>query len=107
MYNFSALTIPTYLVGGFYDTYVDFAPIIYQNIRNQTKARVAIGPWNHAWPEQGTPGPNYDGKREAVRWFNAHLRDQDDGILSEPEFNVFIRESYAPDIDIEVWKLTP
>jgi len=122
-YDWSNIRIPVYLIGGYYDLYTDFAPKIYEAIKDQVpKARVyylcdsmthflpplpliskiqmVIGPWDHAWPEQGSPGPNYDGKAEAVRWFMRWLNDVDNSIDEEPDVTYFIRDSYPPNPNI-------
>ncbi len=61
-----------------------------------------IGPWTHAWPDNGLPGPNYEWRYEAVRWWDYWLKDRNTGVLEDPRFVVFIREGHGPDADLQM-----
>lgn len=63
----------------------------------QGPVKVEIGPWNHSWPDDGAPGPNYEWRSRAVRWWNHWLRDQDTGLMEEPRLLVFQRDGHPPD----------
>ncbi|MFI5209945.1 MAG: CocE/NonD family hydrolase, partial [Gemmatimonadales bacterium] len=73
LWNYGALQVPTYLIGGLLDGYRD-TPIRALE-RATAPVKVEIGPWNHAWPDNGTPGPTYEWRGRAVRWWNQWLRD--------------------------------
>jgi predicted acyl esterase len=64
--------------------------------------KVVIGPFVHAMPEYANrnPGPGFDSKAEAVRWFNYWLKDEGDKdeILNEPDITLFIRTSLTTGI---------
>lgn len=94
-HDYAALTIPSYLIGGLLDGYRD-TPIRALD-RFAGPVKVEIGPWNHAWPDDGVPGPNYEWRARAVRWWNHWLRDEDSGLLREPRFMTFVREGHPPD----------
>jgi uncharacterized protein len=96
------LEVPTYLIGGLLDFYRDSVPRMLET----TKAPVIaeVGPWNHAWPDNGEPGPNYEWRRRALRWWDHWLKERDTGILEEPAFTVFVRDSHLPDSQL---KTTP
>jgi uncharacterized protein len=94
-WNYSAIQIPTYFIGGLLDGYRD-TPI---RALDQLKApiKVEIGPWNHAWPDDGTPGPNYEWRARVVEWWNHWLRGNPTKLLGEPTLLVYVRDSVRPD----------
>ena len=63
--------------------------------------RAELGPWNHSWPNDGTPGPNYEWRYNAVRWWDHWLKGKDTGILKEPRFLFFLRYPHPPDTKLE------
>jgi predicted acyl esterase len=93
--DYAALTIPAYLIGGLLDGYRD-TPIRALD-RIPAPVKVEIGPWNHAWPDDGLPGPNYEWRARAVRWWNHWLRGEDTGLLDEPRLLAFVRDGHPPD----------
>lgn len=101
-WNYDKIRIPTYLIGGLLDGYRDSMPRMLENMK--VPVRAVIGPWNHAWPDNGVPGPNYEWRHEAVRWWDYWLKDKDTGITDDPRLTVFIREGHSPDIGL---KMTP
>lgn len=94
-----ALKIPAYLIGGLLDGYRDTPIRALGYLTGPVK--VEIGPWVHDWPDNGTPGPNYEWRSRAVRWWNHWLRGDDTGLLSEPRFLVFQRTGHDPDRNLE------
>ncbi len=101
-WNYKAIKVPAYLIGGLLDGYRDSIPRMLENQEAPVKAE--IGPWNHAWPDNGEPGPNYEWRHELVRWWDCWLKGQDTGIMDEPGFAVFVREGHPPDANL---KMTP
>ena len=101
-WNYEAVQIPVYLIGGLLDGYRDSIPRMLENMKVPIKAE--IGPWNHAWPDNGEPGPNYEWRHELVRWWDYWLKGRDTGIMDEPRFAVFVREGHPPDSKL---KMTP
>ena len=92
------LEVPTYLIGGLLDGYRDFV----MDVSKTTKAPfiAEIGPWNHAWPEYGAPGPNYEWRQKALRWWDYWLKDIKNGVLDEPRWTTFMRTGHAPATDL-------
>ncbi|NYT25794.1 CocE/NonD family hydrolase [Alcaligenaceae bacterium] len=92
------IEVPAYLIGGLLDGYRDFV----MEVSETSKAPVIaeIGPWNHAWPEYGVPGPNYEWRQKAVRWWDYWLKGIDNGILDEPRRMAFMRTGHAPATDL-------
>lgn len=94
------LEVPTYLIGGLLDFYRDSVPRMLET----TKAPVIaeIGPWNHAWPDNGEPGPNYDWRRNLLGWWDHWLKGVDTGVQEQPELTVFLRDSHPPDDKLSI-----
>jgi putative CocE/NonD family hydrolase len=101
-WNYDKIRVPAYIIGGLLDGYRDSVPRMLENMKIHIKAE--IGPWIHAWPDNGIPGPNYEWRHEAVRWWDYWLKDKDTGIVNDPRFTVFIRGGHGPDLNL---KMTP
>ncbi|KAJ3339830.1 hypothetical protein HDU93_007715 [Gonapodya sp. JEL0774] len=106
MLNYSQIDVPLYLNSGLYDGYRDYAARIYEGVRDaKTRAgktpqemKMVLGPWNHAWPQDGPIGPRYSGADEAVRWFDRHMKtDAGDGDIDGPgPVTMYIRDAVPP-----------
>jgi uncharacterized protein len=94
--------VPVYVIGGLLDGYRDTVVRLLNSSNKQIKAD--IGPWKHEWPHDGTPGPRYEWRRKALRWFDYWLKDFDNGVMREPRFMVFVRDAVPASEDI---KTTP
>ncbi|WP_322996270.1 CocE/NonD family hydrolase [Castellaniella sp.] len=92
------LEVPAYLIGGLLDGYRDFVLDVGQSSKAPVIAE--IGPWNHAWPEYGVPGPNYEWRQKAVRWWDYWLKGIDNGVLDEPRWMAFMRTGHSPATDL-------
>jgi predicted acyl esterase len=90
-----AIKVPVYLIGALLDGYRDLLPRFLESLKVPMKA--VMGPWNHAWPDDGVPGPNFEWRREAVRFWDKWLKDRETGIMEEPRFAVFVRSGHGPD----------
>ncbi len=99
-FNQEKLKIPVYLIGGLLDGYRDNIPRMLEYLKVPVKAE--MGPWNHSWPNDGTPGPNYEWRYNAVRWWDHWLKGNDTGILNEPRLAVFVRDAHQPDTNLKV-----
>ncbi|MCC6771468.1 MAG: CocE/NonD family hydrolase [Gemmatimonadaceae bacterium] len=88
------LRVPAYLIGGLADGYRDTPLRVLSAARAPVK--VEIGPWAHDWPDNGTPGPNYEWRSRAVRWWRHWLAGDDTGLLREPNVLLFVRDAVAP-----------
>lgn len=96
------LTLPTYLIGGQLDFYRDSIPRMLESAEAPVLAE--IGPWNHAWPDNGEPGPNYEWRANLCRWWDHWLKGEDNGVLDRPRLAVFVRAGHPPDSKL---KMTP
>ncbi len=73
------ITVPLYLVGGWYDHHLDGMVCGYENLTDEVKrkSRFVIGPWIHTLQPGGDltyPNSEYISLIEAVKWFNHHLK---------------------------------
>ncbi len=98
-WNNQSIQVPAYMISGMLDDYTDYIPWILENMNVPTKA--IIGPWIHDWPDNTIPGPNIEWRREAVRWWDYWLKGKDTGIMQEPRFAVYVRDSYLPDVRLQ------
>jgi uncharacterized protein len=94
-YDYARLRAPIYLIGGLLDGYRDAVVRILEHASVPVKAE--IGPWDHAWPNDGEPGPNYEWGAEAERWFGHWLRGDSNGVGMGKSLMVFVRGGHEPD----------
>jgi putative CocE/NonD family hydrolase len=97
--DYGAIDVPVYAIGGLLDGYRDFVPDMLANVASPMKGE--MGPWNHAWPNTGAPGPTYEWRQTAVRWWHQWLNGVETGVMAEPRFAVFVRGAVPPDVDLE------
>jgi putative CocE/NonD family hydrolase len=97
---YDQVKIPIYAIGALLDGYRDYVIAILNHVKSPVRAE--IGPWNHAFPDSGEPGPNYDFKQSAVRWWKRWLADEDSGIMREPKYTVFLRDAIPASDDYAV-----
>jgi uncharacterized protein len=85
--DYTRLTTPTFMAGGYLDKYQNFVPRIMKNSPAVTKG--VLGPWHHAmtWP-----GPVIDWNALMVRWFDHWLKGHDTGMLQEPRVSFYLPE---------------
>jgi len=96
--QYEKIKVPGYHIGGWYDGYRNSLPRMLENVDAPVKA--LIGPWDHDTPHNAWHKPRIEWRHEAVRWFDQWLKDEDTGILDEPDFAIYIRDYYAPDPEI-------
>jgi uncharacterized protein len=98
--RYDRLRVPALLVGGWLDGYRDSIARMLAHV--PAPSRGIIGPWNHAWPHDATPGPEIEWRAEAVRWWDHWLKGEDRGLLEEPRLAVYLRSWHPPDPRLEV-----
>jgi uncharacterized protein len=96
--DYGRLTIPSFLIGGWYDGYRDSVPRMFSRATAPVKA--LIGPWNHTFPHDAAPGPAVEWRADAVRWWDHWLKGADNGIMAEPPVTVFVRDWHPPDLGL-------
>jgi len=98
-WQYDKLKIPAYLIGGLLDGYRDSVARMLENVK--APVRASIGPYEHHWPDNGVPGPNYEWRHEAVRWWDYWLKDRNTGVMDDAPLSVFVRGGHGPDLDLE------
>lgn len=92
--DFSAIEVPVLAVSGWDDTYSNAVPRLLAGLPGPAKG--ILGPWTHAYPFLGAPGPAIGYLREAIRWWRHWLAGVDTGIMDEPKLAAWISEPHAP-----------
>ena len=92
--DYAAIQVPVLAVGGWADGYTNAVMRLLSGLSGPRKG--LIGPWAHAYPHVATPGPAIDFIAYLKRWFDCWLKDQDDGISTEPMLTCWIQESEPP-----------
>ncbi len=96
--HYGDYTVPSFMIGGFLDGYRDSIPRFFEYSKAPIKA--LLGPWNHTFPHAAEPGPSIEWRVEATRWWDYWLKGEQNGIMDEPRFEVYMRHWYPPDPNI-------
>jgi len=92
--DYSRIEAAVYAVGGWSDGYTNAIPRLLAGLPGPRKG--LIGPWAHAWPQAGPPGPTIGFLQEVIRWFDHWLRGVDTGIMEEPMLRAWMQDSFRP-----------
>ena len=92
--DYAAIEVPVYAVGGWADGYSNAVPRLVEGLPGPRKG--LIGPWSHAFPQDGEPGPTIGFLQECLRWFDQHLKGIETGIMDEPRLRLWMQEPVAP-----------
>ena len=87
----SRIEVPVLAVGGWLDGYSNAIPRLLAGL--SVPRRAVIGPWAHAYPHLGVPGPAYDFLAEVVRWFDHWLKGTDNGVMDAPMLRAWMGEA--------------
>jgi uncharacterized protein len=95
--DFTAVSCPVYMVGGWADGYTNAIPRTLAGLSAAgTPCKGLIGPWAHGYPEVATPGPQIGFMQESLRWWDHWLKDAATGIMDEPILRAWIQEPVQP-----------
>ena len=89
--NFDLIECPVLIIGAWRDFYRNSALRMYEHLTVPKK--LLMGPWGHVFPDWGYPGPSINYMPQIVRWLDHWLKGHDTGMLNEPSFTAFMRES--------------
>src|ERR1043166_5920268 len=92
--DYSAITSPVYVVGGWADAYSNAIPRLLNGLRAPRKG--LIGPWANVYRHDGVPGPAIGFLQESLRWWDYWLKGIDTGIMAEPMLRAWMQESVPP-----------
>ena len=91
--DYDAMQCAVFMVGGWADGYRDAVLRMLEHYRGPVKA--LIGPWCHAMPHVGAPGPAIGFLQEALRWWDHWLKGIDTGIMDEPAARFWMPDAAA------------
>ena len=93
--NWADIRCPVMAVSGWADGYSN---AVFRMMERLEVPRLGlVGPWSHAYPHLGKPGPAIGFLQEAVRWWDRWLKgDEENGIMEEPMLRAFQQDSMAP-----------
>jgi predicted acyl esterase len=91
--DYAAIACPVYAIGGWADGYSDAVLRLADRLTVPFKG--LIGPWGHAYPDAGVPGPAIDFAGECVRWWDRWLKGVENGVMDEPALRVWMQEPFA------------
>ena len=92
--DYGAIRCPVFAVGGWADAYSNAVPRLLAGLDVPRKG--LIGPWAHAYPQDGVPGPAIGFLQEALRWWDQWLKGRDTGITDEPMLRVWMQDPVEP-----------
>jgi putative CocE/NonD family hydrolase len=92
--DYGAIEAAVYAVGGWADGYSNAIPRLVSGLSSPHKA--LIGPWSHAFPQDGQPGPAIGFLQECLRWWDYWLGGVDTGVMDEPPLRVWMQDVVEP-----------
>jgi putative CocE/NonD family hydrolase len=104
IYTADQIRIPVFVVGGLQDIFQRGEPLLYEVLKQNTEAKLLIGPWAHiggstgaGLPADGVPSLN----NIALQWFDQHLKGMDSGASAQPDVTQYVYglERYKTEAD--------
>ncbi len=92
--DWSAIGCPVYAVTGWADGYTNTALKLMAGL--EVPRRCLIGPWAHAYPHLGVPGPEIGFLQDCLRWWDRWLKGIDNGIDREPMVRLWLQDPAPP-----------
>jgi uncharacterized protein len=92
--DYAAIEAPVYAIGGWADGYTNAIPRLLAGLPGPRRG--LIGPWSHAFPQDGEPGPTIGFLQECLRWWDHWLKGDDTGVMDEPMLRAWMQDSVAP-----------
>ena len=86
--DWAAIEAPVLAIGGLNDGYRDAVLEVLEHVR--APRRGVIGPWGHAWPHDGSPGPSIDGVGLMRGWWDRWLKGDAGGGADEPMLSLYV-----------------
>ena len=90
----SALTVPSFLIGGLQDGYRD--SVIRMLEATPAPIKAWVGPWNHGYPNEADYGPHMEWRDQAVRWFDHWLKGINNGVEHDPRLVIYEQHYHPP-----------
>ena len=86
--DWAAIQASVLAIGGLNDGYRDAVLEVLEHVR--APRRGVIGPWGHAWPHDGSPGPSIDGVGLMLGWWDRWLKDEAVAAVDEPMLSLYV-----------------
>ncbi len=67
------------MIGGWRDGYTNPPFRLMESL--DAPRKLLMGPWHHAVPDAGIPGPRIDYLKEVVRWLDHWCKNEDNGVM--------------------------
>jgi putative CocE/NonD family hydrolase len=90
--DWASIDVPVLAIGGWRDGYRDACLAVLEHV--QAPRRAVIGPWGHARPHAGAPGPAFDHRVLLARWFDRWCNGTENGVDAEPALVVYQGERW-------------
>jgi putative CocE/NonD family hydrolase len=95
--DFSAVRVPTFLVGGWADGYTNPVARTLEGLcAAGVPCRALLGPWSHGWPQVSEPGPRIGFLQECLLWWDRWLKGLDNDAMTKPLLRVWMQEYDPP-----------
>ncbi|NHB58263.1 CocE/NonD family hydrolase [Acinetobacter sp. 194] len=107
------IKVPTFIVGGTRDLFQRSEPLWLEALKDQTTAKIFVGPWNHIQAAQLFPSLPKDNipklEKIALQWFDQYLKGMDVGADRLPNVTQWVHgyENYVTTTDWPHVELTP
>ena len=98
--QYDKIEIPIFMIGGLLDGYRDSIPRMMENM--QTPIHAVLGPWNHAWPDNGSPSPQLEWRPQFISWLQGVLRKDPTPQKNSPSLLLFVRDAHLPSDQLEI-----
>lgn len=92
--DYDQIETPVLAVGGWADGYTSAVFDLVENLKSRCKG--IVGPWGHLYPHHGVPGPPIGFLQECTRWWDRWLKNQPNGVESEPLLRLWLQDWVPP-----------
>ncbi len=98
--DYDNYTVPTLIIGGWADLYMNAPPALLANAKGVVKA--VNGPWIHKYPHFALPHPRLDFHAEAINWWKQFLDPElyqakpASDVRELPDYRAFIATATRP-----------
>ena len=92
--DYGAIQVPVLAASGWNDGYSNAVFRLMEHLRVPRAG--LIGPWGHAYPHLGSPGPAIDFLTVCVRWWDRWLKGVPNGVDDEPMLRLWMQDSVPP-----------
>ncbi len=92
--DWDAIACPVYATTGWADGYTN--SVLHMAEHLSVPRRCVIGPWAHAYPHLGVPGPATGFLQDCLRWWDRWLKGIENGIENDPPVYLWLQDALPP-----------